>query len=141
MNELKYYKVTAKCGHVGKSKYIPIEFPILALNGKEAAKICRNIPRVKHNHKDAILNCCEISYEEYLLLQFINSNDEYLKCNKKSEQSKIEDLDKRMKDDMHNTKIKHDKKEREARVKRKLLKYKEMENTRWYYRSLAKLCY
>lgn len=38
------------------------------------------IPRVKHNHKDAILSVTRISKEEYLLLLEENHNDEYLHC-------------------------------------------------------------
>ena len=30
MTEDKYYIVKAKCGHVGRDKYIPIDFPIKA---------------------------------------------------------------------------------------------------------------
>ena len=43
----KFYIVTAKCGHVGKSKYILINFPVIAEDGREAAKIARQIPRDK----------------------------------------------------------------------------------------------
>lgn len=40
MNVKKYYKVTCKCGHTGSKKtYIPITFPVVAINGKEAASI------------------------------------------------------------------------------------------------------
>lgn len=130
MSELKYFRVTAKCGHVGKNKYIPVEFPIQAKDRKEAAKIARNIPRVKHDHKDAILECVEISYEEWEILQFINNNDKYLKCNRRSEQKKIEELDERMEEDEHNKKIKFDKARRKARIKYKLKKYKEKINNR-----------
>ena len=38
----------------------------------------------------------EIDYEEYLLLQVINSNDPYLKCSNKQEQEKIAELSLRM---------------------------------------------
>ena len=92
----KFYKVTCKCGHVGKKWFIRISFPVNAENGKEAAQIARSIPRVKHDHKDAILGCVEIDYEEYLLLQVINSNDPYLKCSNKQEQEKIAELSLRM---------------------------------------------
>jgi len=59
----KFYIVTAKCGHVGKSKYILIDFPVIAEDGREAAKIARQIPRVKHHHKDAIRNVEESSFD------------------------------------------------------------------------------
>ena len=51
---MEFYLVTTKCGHVGKGHYVPITFPIKAENGKEAAKIARMLPRVKHHHWDAI---------------------------------------------------------------------------------------
>ena len=57
MKEMKnYYEVLAKCGHVGKKHYVPVKFAVIAEDGKEAAKMVRYFPRVKHNHKDAILN-------------------------------------------------------------------------------------
>ena len=62
---LKYYAVTCKCGHVGKHTYMPITFPIKASDGKEAARVARTFPRVKHDKKDAILDVREIDYEEY----------------------------------------------------------------------------
>lgn len=43
----KYFEVQAMCGHVGKGKYIPISFPVIAINGKEAAEKVRSYPRVK----------------------------------------------------------------------------------------------
>ena len=35
MEQIKYYNVTAKCGHVGRENYIPISFPVKALNAKK----------------------------------------------------------------------------------------------------------
>ena len=52
---MRYYEVTAKCGHVGKGFYIPITFPVRAKSAAEAASVTRAFPRVKHDHKDAIL--------------------------------------------------------------------------------------
>ena len=96
----KYYKVVAKCGHVGKKHYVPVAFAIAAESGKEAAKIARLIPRVKHDHNDAILDCKEFSYEEYVELNEINNNDEYLKFRSRQEQNLI-DLSGRIEDDNH----------------------------------------
>ena len=87
--KLKFFRVTCKCGHVGRQFFVRIDFPINADSGKEAAEIARSIPRVKHDHKDAILNCVEIDYEEYKILQKINNNDPYLKCKNPQEQSNI----------------------------------------------------
>lgn len=62
---MKYYKVIAKCGHVGKSRYYAGAFYEAADDGKEAARIVRTRPRVKHDHKDAILELAEISRADY----------------------------------------------------------------------------
>lgn len=91
-----YYKVETKCGHVGKENYIIINFPIKADSKKEAAKIAREIPRVKHNYKDAILGVNEITLEEYKQLCKANSNDPYLKCKNKQEQNLIIGLEERI---------------------------------------------
>lgn len=85
----KFFRVTCKCGHVGRQFFVRVDFPVNADSGKEAAEIARFIPRVKHDHKDAILNCVEIDYEEYVILQKINDNDPYLKCKNPQEQAHI----------------------------------------------------
>lgn len=89
---MRYYIVTTKCGHVGKTKYIVIDFPVAAENGKEAAKKARSIPRVKHHQKDAIINVKEVSYDEYIERFKINDNDEYLKCSNRQEQNLIPNI-------------------------------------------------
>ena len=72
MNEqINFYEVIAKCGHVGKKHYIPIKFAVKAETGEEAAKIVRDFSRVKHNHKDAILSVAKIDYERYLEIKKI----------------------------------------------------------------------
>lgn len=86
----KYFKVACKCGHVGTKYFIRISFPIMATCRKDASAIARYIPRVKHDHKDAILDCCEITYEEYVSLQEINNNDPYLKCECRQDQEIID---------------------------------------------------
>jgi len=96
----KYFKVVAKCGHIGRKHYIPVAFAVEAEDGKEAAKLTRFFSRVKHNHKDAILDCKEVSYEEFSELKTINLNDEYLKCHSRQEQNLI-DLSERIEDDSH----------------------------------------
>jgi len=101
MNSLNYFIVDAKCGHVGKNKYMPISFAVIAKTGKEAAYMVRNFPRVKHNHKDAIKDVRKVSYEEYLI-QFNNNNeDSYLKCESKQEQNQITNLNDRLLEDNH----------------------------------------
>jgi len=79
MNENNKYIVSTKCGHVGSNKYIVIDFAVSAVNAKVAARIARNIPRVKHHWKNAIEQVREVTPEEYYNQIKINSEDEYLK--------------------------------------------------------------
>lgn len=85
----RYFAVTCKCGHVRKKYYIPITYAVLAKNRKEAAAIARDIPRVKHNHPDAILENVEISYIDFLEQKKINQNDPYLNAHSRKEQEDI----------------------------------------------------
>ena len=87
---MSMYKVVCKCGHVGRGNYVKIAFPVVAESKKQAAAIGRNIPRVKHHHKDAILDVIKISPEEYFVLEEENYNDPYLKCNNIQEQNQID---------------------------------------------------
>ncbi len=82
----KYFKVQAKCGHVGRNHYILKWFYVKALTGEEAAKVVRDKPRVKHDQKDAIRNVKEITFEEYLTGLRLNSEDMYFKSTSKQEQ-------------------------------------------------------
>ncbi|MDE6275942.1 MAG: hypothetical protein K2M75_05320 [Clostridia bacterium] len=83
---MQYYKVSAKCGHVGRNNYIIKNFYIKANNGKEAAYKVRYTPRVKHDRKDAILAVDIITKEEYTLGKKIQAKDTYFKVNSSSEQ-------------------------------------------------------
>ena len=93
---MKYYIVTAKCGHVGGDYYIPIDFPVKAESKTEAAKITRSIPRVKHHRKDAILNCREVTCEEYYATREKNQTDTYLFCHSSSEQKLFYNIEDRI---------------------------------------------
>ena len=73
----KYFIVKAKCGHVGKSMFIPMNFAIYAENGKEAASVTRKMPGVKRDHPDAILSVTEITLEEYNTAKQLSKNDPY----------------------------------------------------------------
>ena len=99
---MQFYLVTAKCGHVGKTSYMPITFPVKAENGKEAAKKVRAYPRVKRNHWDAILGCKKVDKQTYFAQIEINNNDPYLHATSKQEQKRIvEDIQNRIKIDNH----------------------------------------
>lgn len=88
---MKYYKVTAKCGHVGKGFYYPGDLFIKAENGRDAAKVAREMPRVKHDRKDAILNVVEIDLESYLAGKEATRNNPYFFCESIQEQFKYWD--------------------------------------------------
>lgn len=90
INMDRFYRVDTKCGHVRKNYYMPIGFAIRAESAKEAAKIARNMPRVKHHHKDAIQNVQEISWEDYHSLRKQNDLNPYLHCKNVQEQRLIQ---------------------------------------------------
>ena len=125
----KYFMVIAKCGHVGKKNYIPIKFAVIAESRKDAAKKTRAFPRVKHDHKDAILDVKCITFEEFLEIKEMNDNDPYLKCHSKSEQKLITNLVERLETDLHNVKKIVDKQARKDRVAYKLRKFKILEES------------
>jgi hypothetical protein len=80
MNErgvVYYFIVQAKCGHVGKGKYIPIDFPIRAMDARRAAFLVRLKPGVKHHQSNAILSVRKVSVVEYLLYRRLFRDDVY----------------------------------------------------------------
>ena len=97
--ENKYFKVTCKCGHVGRDHFVRISFPIIAQTAKDAAAVARYIPRVKHDHKDAILDCVEIDEEEFRSINELNNQDPYLRCSNAQEQDNIIDFALRIEDE------------------------------------------
>jgi len=126
---MKYYCVEAKCGHVGKGYYILRSFPIRANSKKEAASIARNMPRVKHDHKDAIRNVEEIQRDEYLALIEKNNRDPYSSCRNIQEQRATcgSMLDEIIEEDnkIHKGVYEYDKRERQKRIAYKRQKLKE----------------
>lgn len=89
---MKYFKVIAKCGHVGRNNYFRGEFFVGAENKKEAAQKVKTYPRVKKNHKDVILNVEEITNEQYIIGRNATKNNPYFKCKSKYEQNAIMEL-------------------------------------------------
>lgn len=83
---MKHYKVVAKCGHVGRNRYIVKSFYVVANDGKEAAAKVRWFPRVKHHWKDAIELVCEIDRQEYINGKREISEDKYFQVKNSSEQ-------------------------------------------------------
>ncbi|MCL2631354.1 MAG: hypothetical protein FWD49_07570 [Firmicutes bacterium] len=87
----KYFAVTAKCGHVGRHRYYEGTFYVIATDAKQAGAIVRNLPRVKHHHKDAILKVVEISHDEFKAGQAEFENNPYHKCESKWQQRLVWD--------------------------------------------------
>lgn len=85
----KHYLVCAKFGHVGREYYIHKEVPVIANNKKEAAKLVKNMPRVKKNIKNTILNVVEISDEEYMKALKKYKKDKYFKCHTIQQQNRF----------------------------------------------------
>ncbi len=88
-----YFKVTAKCGHVGRRHYIVKDFYIEATSGKEAAFKVRYTPRVKHNRKDAILSVEVITKAEYLIGKAVQAEDPYFQVHSSTEQRRCGAVD------------------------------------------------
>ena len=86
---MKYYLVVAKCGHVGKRKYVEVEFPIYAESKSEAAQNCLKRGKVKKHLKNAITSVCEITYEYYQELNDQFSNNKFVHAHTKSEISEF----------------------------------------------------
>lgn len=84
-----YFKVKAKCGHVGKNNYIIKTFYVKAESGKAAALLVRNMPRVKHNQKDAICIVIKIEYDEYRIGLKESINDFYFRVHNIQDQKKL----------------------------------------------------
>lgn len=80
------YEVCAKCGHVGRDNYIDKVFAIRAKDGKEAAAIVRQKPRVKHHHKDAIRYVKKIDADRYREILAMLAEDPYMYCHSIQEQ-------------------------------------------------------
>lgn len=83
---MRYFKVVAKCGHVGRHRYIVKDFYIVANDGKEAAFKVRHLPRVKHDRKDAILSVEAIAKDEYLVGKAVQAKDMYFRVHSSTEQ-------------------------------------------------------
>ena len=93
--QYRYFEVCVKCGHVGNNKYIDKVVPIVAVDAKAAAVIARAMPRVKHDHKDAVRYIYEINIEQYEELKKIYDQDAYFHCKniQESKQNNVYYLD------------------------------------------------
>lgn len=82
---MKYYLVKAKCGHVGKGKYLEVDFPIRAETMSDAAQMCLQRPKVKRHLKNAISSVCEIPYDDYLEMMNTFLDNSYVRSHTKKE--------------------------------------------------------
>lgn len=89
-----YYFVIAKCGHVGKGKYIDVVFPIMAETKKEASQMVLLKPKVKKQLSNAISSVFEVSKEEFDKQININKEDIYIHSHCKQEIKEILNSDK-----------------------------------------------
>lgn len=129
----RIYDVEAKCGHVGINRYVVKHFVVFAKDGKEAASIGRFIPRVKHDHKDAIRSVKEIGVEEGYKIRVDNDNDNYLLCSNIREQNEMcldIDYQDEIKELSYKTKDKeriiNNNRRKEKDGKRQIINYKKM---------------
>ena len=90
---MNYYKVLAKCGHVGRNNFILKAFYVKAEDGREAARDVRNKGRVKHNQKFAIKLVEKISLEDYSVGCKMMAEDSYFKAHSKQEQIILKAVD------------------------------------------------
>jgi len=86
MIKKRFYIVSAKCGHVGRGKFVEKNLTIIASSRKEAAIKGRNCPRVKHHWKDAIIDVVEVTVEEYWKFRVANYSDPYFSVKNIQEQ-------------------------------------------------------
>lgn len=89
----KYFKVTAKCGHVGKGNYVPVAFAVKAESRSVASQKVMTYHRVKKQLNDAIIFCEEIDRDYYKELMQANKEFKYLHCKCKRQQREIEGFD------------------------------------------------
>ena len=89
----KYFKVIAKCGHVGKGNYVPIAFPVKADSRSEASQKVMGFHRVKKQLNDAIISCTPIDRKSYKELKRANAQNPYLHCKCSRQQKEIPNFD------------------------------------------------
>lgn len=90
---VRYYVATLKGGHVGQKYYIEFTKAIKAYSKKEAANVCKELPRAKKGQADMIISIDEISYEEYVeLLREENENPYFLCKNIQQQRSKMSEI-------------------------------------------------
>lgn len=74
------YEVIVKCGHVGKRNYILKTVPVCAEDKAQAAAKARMMPRVKHDHPDAIRQVRVVDAPRFAELVAVHRADPYFQC-------------------------------------------------------------
>jgi len=82
---MNYYLVIAKCGHVGKGRYVEVEFPVYAEDKKSAAQMVWKRGKVKKQLKNAITTVYEISYNEYIVKSNEFDDNTFVRAHTKKE--------------------------------------------------------
>jgi len=77
-SDRKFFAVRVKCGHVGRDHYVERTYYVGAPDAKQAATLAKELPRVKRDHKDAILSVEEVTHEEFREGRARNAEDPYL---------------------------------------------------------------
>lgn len=85
----RYYEVVAKCGHVGKDKYYRGRFYVKADSEQEAVDKVRYAPRVKKDHRDAILSVTRIGERKFYNCLIEQYQNPYFACTCGYEQDAI----------------------------------------------------
>ena len=83
------FEVEIKCGHVGKNHFILKTVPVIAENKKAAAAKAKLMPRVKHDHPDAVRQVRVIDAPRYAELVKVHREDPYFQCRSIQEQRKL----------------------------------------------------
>lgn len=119
---MNYYKVVAKCGHVGRGHYIPKNFFVIAEDGKQAAYKVRFTPRVKHDWKDAIISVELIDRDEFIHGSEIQDQDLYFQVTNSSEQKAYGVIDYEQVFELDEPDIKKKKKDKDATYYNKMVR-------------------
>lgn len=94
-NGLKFFKVEARCGHVGDGMFYPVNFYVTGKNKEEAVEKVKAFPRVKKsNAKSAIISIREIDRDGYEKGQIEMQNNPFLHHNtlNKEQQKQLDEL-------------------------------------------------
>lgn len=83
------YEVEVKCGHVGRNYYTVKTVPVIAESGMEAAERARMMPRVKHDHPDAIRQVRVVDAAHFFELVNVHREDPYFHCHSIQEQKQL----------------------------------------------------